>query len=54
MVVRAWDWLRGRKPLVDAFFATPVLLLTLAGLVGDTYQISKSTYALMMVVLTLP
>ncbi|MFI0485984.1 sensor histidine kinase [Actinomadura sp. 9N215] len=54
MVVRTWDWLRCRKPLVDAFFAAPVLLLTLAGLVGEPYGISKVKYALMMVLLTLP
>ncbi|MFI0371997.1 sensor histidine kinase [Actinomadura sp. 1N219] len=54
MVVRAWDWLRGRKPLVDAFFAAPLLFFSLPGLVGDSYGVGRGTYALMAVVLTAP
>ncbi|MFC4056021.1 sensor histidine kinase [Actinomadura syzygii] len=54
MVVRAWDWLRGEKPLVDAFFAAPLVLLSLPDLLREPFGVSKGTYALLMVALTAP
>jgi signal transduction histidine kinase len=44
MVGTFWDWLRGRKPLVDAFFATPVVLLSLPAWLGDAQAVPRLEY----------
>lgn len=54
MVVRVWDWLRGKKPLVDAFFAAPALLFSLPGVWGDSYGMDRGTYTLLTVALIGP
>ncbi|QKW39514.1 sensor histidine kinase [Actinomadura sp. NAK00032] len=41
MVANGWEWLRSKKPLVDAFFAAPVLLVSLPALLGGTYGTDK-------------
>ncbi|GLZ15367.1 two-component sensor histidine kinase [Actinomadura sp. NBRC 104425] len=34
MVGGAWDWVRRKRPLVDCFFASPLLLMTVPGIYG--------------------
>jgi signal transduction histidine kinase len=47
MVASAWDWLRRKKPLVDAFFALPLLVLSLPSMVGGHYGIGAPGVALL-------
>ncbi|TDD66321.1 sensor histidine kinase [Actinomadura darangshiensis] len=54
MVASTWEWLRRKKPLVDAFFALPVLLMSLPSLLNDAYGIEKWQLGLLTVVLTGP
>jgi signal transduction histidine kinase len=54
MVARAWEWLRGRKPLVDAFFVLPVALLALPSLLAGSGQIRTAPHVLLTVLLTVP
>jgi signal transduction histidine kinase len=54
MVASAWEWLRRKKPLVDAFFVLPVLLLSVPSLVGNAYGIGKGTYLFLTVLLLTP
>ncbi|MEU6039722.1 sensor histidine kinase [Actinomadura sp. NPDC047616] len=39
MVGRAWDWVRRKRPLVDCFFASPWLLMTIPGVYGGIHGI---------------
>lgn len=54
MVANGWEWLRRKKPLVDAFFAAPVLLLSLPSLLGGTYGLNKYVFVTVTVALTAP
>ncbi|MGI5325568.1 sensor histidine kinase [Actinomadura nitritigenes] len=54
MVGRFWDWLRGRKPLVDAFFAAPVVLLSLPAWLGDAQAVPRIEYLALTVGLVAP
>jgi signal transduction histidine kinase len=54
MVASAWEWLRRKKPLVDAFFTLPVVFFTLPALLGDAYGMSAATYLLFATGLILP
>ncbi|MGP4024447.1 sensor histidine kinase [Actinomadura sp. 3N407] len=47
MVASAWDWLRCKKPLVDAFFVLPILVFSLPSLLGSSYGIDKGWYVLL-------
>ncbi|GAA2134302.1 sensor histidine kinase [Actinomadura napierensis] len=44
MVGRFWEWLRGKKALVDAFFAVPVLLVSLPALLGGHQAMAEPAY----------
>jgi signal transduction histidine kinase len=44
MVANGWEWLRRKKPLVDAFFAAPVLMVSLPSLLAGTYQMSRYVF----------
>ncbi|GAA1848547.1 sensor histidine kinase [Actinomadura bangladeshensis] len=54
MVASVWEWLRRKTPLVDAFFAAPILLLAVPSLLGGTYGMSVLQYGLLTVLLTGP
>ncbi|MEU8796272.1 sensor histidine kinase [Spirillospora sp. NPDC048819] len=54
MVASAWDWLRRKKPLVDAFFALPILFFALPSLLGNSYGIDDGWYVLLTIGLTGP
>jgi signal transduction histidine kinase len=54
MVASVWEWLRGKKPLVDAFFVVPILLLAVPTMLGGAYGIGVRSYALLTVLLTAP
>ncbi|WP_433474897.1 sensor histidine kinase [Spirillospora sp. CA-142024] len=54
MVASAWEWLRRRRPLVDAFFALPVLLVSLPSLLGGSAQIDNARYVLLTAALAAP
>jgi signal transduction histidine kinase len=54
MVGRFWDWLRGRKPLVDAFFAAPIVLLSLPAWLGGTEAVPRLEYLVLTVGLVAP
>ena len=54
MAASAWEWLRGEKPLVDAFFTLPILLFALPSLLGGMYGIDKRWYVLLTIALTGP
>lgn len=54
MVASAWEWLRRKKPLVDAFFTLPVVFFTLPSLLGDAYGMSTATYLLFATGLIVP
>ncbi|MFG2087936.1 MULTISPECIES: sensor histidine kinase [unclassified Spirillospora] len=54
MVASAWDWLRRKKPLVDAFFALPLLIVALPSLLGNSYGIDERWYVLLTIGLTGP
>ncbi|TDC81500.1 histidine kinase [Actinomadura sp. 7K507] len=54
MVAGAWDWLRRKKSLVDAFFAFPVLLFSVPALFGGAYGFERGEYALLVAGLTGP
>lgn len=54
MVASTWDWLRRKKPLVDAFFALPILFFALPSLLGNSYGIDDGWYVLLTIGLTGP
>jgi signal transduction histidine kinase len=54
MVGRFWDWLRGRKPLVDAFFAAPIVLISLPAWLGDAQAVPRLEYLALTVGLVAP
>ncbi|MGI5206320.1 sensor histidine kinase [Spirillospora sp. CA-108201] len=54
MVASAWEWLRGKKPLVDAFFALPVLLFSVPSLLVGPSGIRPWHYVALTVALTGP
>ncbi|WP_141580211.1 sensor histidine kinase [Actinomadura sp. WMMA1423] len=54
MVASAWEWLRGKKPLVDAFFALAVLFFSLPTLLAGPAQIGAGYYLLLTLLLTGP
>ncbi|MEU5993993.1 sensor histidine kinase [Spirillospora sp. NPDC047418] len=54
MVASVWEWLRRKKPLVDAFFAAPILLIAVPSLLGGTYGMGALQYGLLTVLLTGP
>ena len=54
MVVRVWEWLRGKKPLVDAFFTLPVVFLSIPDLLSGSLGVSNGTFALLMLALIPP
>lgn len=54
MVASVWEWLRRKKPLVDAFFTAPVLLMSLPGLVAGAYGIRTVPFVLWVAALTGP
>jgi signal transduction histidine kinase len=54
MVANVWEWLRRKTPLVDAFFAAPILLLAVPSLLGGTYGMGVLQYGLLTVLLTGP
>ncbi|MFA1549267.1 sensor histidine kinase [Actinomadura chokoriensis] len=54
MAASMWEWLRRRKLLVDAFFAAPILLLSVPSMLGETYGLGARLYALLTVLLVGP
>ena len=54
MVASVWEWLRRKKPLVDAFFALPILLIAVPSVLGGSYGITAQRYVLLTVLLTGP
>ena len=54
MVASVWEWLRGKKPLVDAFFAAPIMVLSVPTMLGGAYGMGVRWYGLMTVLLTVP
>ncbi|WP_344887599.1 sensor histidine kinase [Actinomadura meridiana] len=54
MVVKAWDWLRRRKPLVDAFFVAPIMLFSITELWSDAFDIGRGAFFAVTVGLTGP
>lgn len=54
MVASVWEWLRRKKPLVDAFFALPILLIAIPSLLGGTYGMGVLPFGLLTVLLTGP
>ncbi|CNE01693.1 integral membrane sensor signal transduction histidine kinase [Mycobacterium tuberculosis] len=54
MVASVWEWLRRKKPLVDAFFAAPILFLAIPSLLGGTYGMGAVPYGLLTVLLVGP
>ena len=54
MVASAWDWVRRKKPLVDALFALPVLLVSLPSMLRDPYGIGRVEHVLLVVGLVGP
>ena len=54
MVASAWEWLRGKKPLVDAFFALPVLFFSVPSLLVGPSGIGTGHYVLLTIALTGP
>ncbi|XRQ06529.1 sensor histidine kinase [Actinomadura welshii] len=54
MVASAWDWLRRKKPLVDALFAAPLLFLSVPAMWGDPYGMGNGPYALLSLALIAP
>ncbi|GAA1794506.1 sensor histidine kinase [Actinomadura chokoriensis] len=54
MVANVWEWLRRKTPLVDAFFAAPILLLAVPSLLGGTYGMGVLQYGFLTVLLTGP
>ena len=54
MVASVWEWLRRKKPLVDAFFAAPILFLAVPSVLGGTYGMGVLPYVLLTVLLTGP
>ncbi|RKS70752.1 signal transduction histidine kinase [Actinomadura pelletieri DSM 43383] len=49
MVVQAWEWLRRRKPLVDAGFASPLMLFSLPWLYAASYGVTEVAYVALTV-----
>ncbi|MEW2356362.1 sensor histidine kinase [Spirillospora sp. NPDC029432] len=54
MVVRWWNWARGKKPLVDAFLAIPLVLLVASGYAADGWDMSRPAYLSLSAALLLP
>ncbi|MFB4298035.1 sensor histidine kinase [Actinomadura sp. NTSP31] len=54
MVGSFWEWLRGKKALVDAFFAAPVLLASLPALLDGHQAMSGPVYLALTVGLVAP
>lgn len=54
MVASAWEWLRDKKPLVDAFFALPVVFFSLPSLLIGPSGIGAGSYVLLTVALAGP
>ncbi|TDD82945.1 sensor histidine kinase [Actinomadura rubrisoli] len=54
MVGRFWDWLSGKTPLVDAFFAAPVLFLALPSMLGQGVGMGAAKYGLLTFLLLGP
>ncbi|WP_242882213.1 sensor histidine kinase [Actinomadura litoris] len=54
MAPRFWEWLRGRKPLVDAFLVAPVLVLVFPVLLGNGPDLSGTRYVAVTVALLVP
>ena len=54
MVASVWEWLRRKKPLVDAFFAAPIVLLAVPSLLGGAYGIGAPWFALLTALLAGP
>ncbi|NKZ02725.1 sensor histidine kinase [Actinomadura latina] len=54
MVASVWEWLRCKKPLVDAFFALPIMLISVPTMLGGAYGMGVRSYALVTVLLTVP
>ncbi|MES9538743.1 MULTISPECIES: histidine kinase [unclassified Actinomadura] len=54
MVASSWEWLRGRKPLVDAFYALPVVFLSLPSLLGGSAQVGTVRHLLLATLLIGP
>lgn len=46
MVGKVWEWWRGKKWLVDAFFMSPLLVIALPGLGSSGYGIGNGLYIL--------
>ncbi|WP_030163690.1 sensor histidine kinase [Spirillospora albida] len=46
MVGKVWEWWRGKKWLVDAFFISPLLVIALPGLGSSGYGIGTGLYLL--------
>ncbi|MFB4320141.1 sensor histidine kinase [Actinomadura sp. 21ATH] len=53
MVVRSWNWMRRKRPLVDAFYAVPLALMSLLG-AGGAWDMSRPAYLGLSGVLLLP
>ncbi len=49
MVASAWDWLRSKKPLVDAFYASPLLVVSLPSMTGGRSGTGAWLFALLTV-----
>ncbi|MBT2207591.1 MULTISPECIES: sensor histidine kinase [Actinomadura] len=54
MAPRFWEWLRGRKPLVDAFLVAPVLVLVFPVLLGNGPDLSGNRYVAVTAALLVP
>ncbi|WP_433227900.1 sensor histidine kinase [Actinomadura formosensis] len=54
MVASVWDWLRRKKPLVDAFYAAQVLLMSLPGILAGAYGIQTPRFLMWTAALTGP
>ncbi|GGQ36266.1 signal transduction histidine kinase [Actinomadura coerulea] len=54
MVASAWEWLRDKKPLVDAFFALPVVFFSVPSLLVGPSGIGAGSYVLLTVALAGP
>lgn len=55
MVGTFWEWLRGKRLLVDAFFTVPVLFLSIPGmLIGGNPHRGPGTYLVLTILLLVP
>ena len=54
MVASAWEWLRGKKPLVDAFFALPVVFFSVPSLLVGPSGSGAGLYVLLTFALAGP